>query len=157
MHAFSFTSEINFPPWYTNLAVSSPSQWFFLARGRKRTQEVLCRAAVGVETPHPSRQLNLMLGDETGNRCHPWPSVLKHYRPHNQGRSKGGRGGLVSSQATSPFILPLTNITPPTFVISLVCLASIQHYPCTQRFSCVHPGLTWTQNDDPSDKEGNTK
>lgn len=133
---------------------------FFLARGRKRTQEVLCRAAVGVETPHPSRQLNLMLGDETGNRCHPWPSVLKHYRPHNQGRSKGGRGGLVSSQATSPFILPLTNIrvTPPSHICHFpVFLASIQHYPVTQRFSWVHPGLTWTQKDDPSDNEGNTK
>lgn len=29
MPVFPFTSEINFPPWYTNLAVSSPSQWFF--------------------------------------------------------------------------------------------------------------------------------
>lgn len=45
--------------------------FFFFAQGRKRTQEVLCCAVVGVETPHPSRRLNLMLGDETGNRCHP--------------------------------------------------------------------------------------
>lgn len=40
----------------------------------------------------PPQQVNLKLGDETGNRCHPWPSVLKHYRPHNQGRSKWERG-----------------------------------------------------------------
>lgn len=116
MHAFPFTSEINFPPRYTNLAVLSPFQWFFFffffAQGRKRTQEVLCCAVVGVETPHPSRRLNLMLGDETGNRCHPWPSVLKHYRPHNQGCSEKGGGGLLASlwATLQSFSLSLTNI-----------------------------------------------
>lgn len=86
--------------------------FFFFAQGRKRTQEVLCCAVVGVETPHPSRRLNLMLGDETGNRCHPWPSVLKHYRPHNQGCSEKGGGGLLASlwATLQSFSLSLTNI-----------------------------------------------
>lgn len=97
MHAFPFTSEINFPPWYTNLAVSSPLQWFFffLPEAGNKHRRFCAMLWWGLRPPHPSQRLNLMLGDETGNRCHPWPSVLKHYRPHNQGRSDRG-GGVCS-------------------------------------------------------------
>lgn len=72
MHAFPFTSEINFPPWYTNLAVSSPLQWFFfLAWGRKQTQEVLCYAVVGVETPPPLPATQLDVGRWDGKQVSP--------------------------------------------------------------------------------------
>ncbi len=147
------------------------SDFFFLAWGRKRTQEVLCYAAVGVETPHPSQRLNLMLGDETGNRCHPWPSVLKHYRPHNQGRSEGGGAALLTSYFTiSPLIIFLLTdkywVTPHSHVCHqrLFPSESMSVQGCVfnintavLRFSCVHPNLTSTPKDDPSDKEGNTK
>lgn len=55
MHAFPFTSEINFPPWYTNLAVSSPLQWFFFSCLRQETNTggfVLCCGG-GWDPPTP--------------------------------------------------------------------------------------------------------
>ncbi len=62
-HAFPFTSEINFPPWYTNLAVLSPFQWFlfFLARGRKRnTGGFVLRCGGGWDPPPlPATQLDV--------------------------------------------------------------------------------------------------
>lgn len=67
--------------------------FFLLVAGNKHRG--LCCAVLRVKTPHPTQQLNLMLGDETGSRCHPWPSLLKHYWPSQSGAHPGWCGGFV--------------------------------------------------------------
>lgn len=93
MHSFPFTLEINLTPSHTNLPISPPFQCFFSCLWQETNTRGLCCAVLRVKTRHPTQQLNLMLGDETGNRCHPWPSLLKHYWPSQSGAHPGGVGG----------------------------------------------------------------
>lgn len=76
-HSFLFTLEINFPPQCTNLAFS-PTLRHFPPPPSCLKQETNRRGLCEPHRPHhhplPTPQpphTDLMLGDETGNRCHP--------------------------------------------------------------------------------------
>lgn len=178
MHAFPFTSEINSPLWYTNLAVSSLFQWLFFSCLRQETNTggFVLHYGQGWDPPTPYSNStwcwemrretgvthDLQWSHTTGLTIRGAPRGRGGWSPHKQLHQFSSYhfpshwqilGGLHTPPRLSSKIIPI-RINES---LVCVCITSMLHEPFTLLFSRVHPSLTLTKKDDPSDKEGNTK
>lgn len=97
MHALPFALEINFPLVSAHLAVFRVVFFFSsssCSRQETKTQEVLCFAVEGVETPHssPATQPDVRRWD--GKQVSPMTLAVRTSQASHSG-SEGGRGRLI--------------------------------------------------------------
>ena len=152
MHAFPFTSEINFPPRYTNLAASSPFQWFFffflLKAGNKHKRFGAAQGGgFNPPPPPPLPATQLDVGRWDGKQVSPMTFSAQTLQASQSGvlRGRVGGAGLLASHFT--IVLLLTDkywVTPHSHVCHqrLFPSQSMSVQDCVFNINTALPGYT---------------